>query len=817
MAARVKLHRALTICNIYTSDSHIMNATLLNSIYQQLPQPCLVVGDFKAHIILWGSRDTRLRGREIEDFMTSNGLPILNNRAPTHITHSVESAIDLSICSPQLTTDFYWSVSSTPGDSDHCYILITYEDPTNDADATNWNVKQARWDAYRTSPAWDNLPDCRVTSCDDLLIDLYQRITEASTESIPQFIRSKYFPKPWWNKQVKESNQQREVLYQRYRRNRTMHNLIQWKRKRAEHKKLVKESKRTSWREFVGSINYQTPSSALYQKMRRIKGTAQRKVNILHENGQSYSSIPEIAEKLAQTFCAVSGNDNYTNDFMTHKTHIEAQHIDFTSSNSETYNKPFTVEKLNHCLRHTRDTSPGIDQVHYKMIKHMPEAAKTYLTNIFNKFYTHSFFPAQWKTALVTAIPKPGKDHSNPTNYRPIALTSCLCKTLERLINDRLLDYLEANKKFSNIQCGCRRYKSTTDHLVRLENQIRTAFAKGEHFVSIFFDIEKAYDMTWRYGILKDLYNTGIRGYLPNFIAEFLKARQFKVVLQNYTTANQVQQNGVPQGSVLAVTLFAIKINSLAKVIPDNPHFLSSLYVDDLQVGMRHVNLEVIEQEMQQCLLNIQLWTNENGFKFSTAKTKAMHFSTLPGLHLNKPTLRLANNTIPYVDSIRFLGMQFDSKLTWKEHINKLRADCTKLIGIMRTMTSHDWGADQHGLMKIYRTYIRAKLDYGSQVYSSASETLLKSLNPIATEALRIATGAFKCTPVETLYTLADEMSLELRRNYLCLRYYYKIESHLDNPSNKYLIPLSNRALFNNKKIALPLSLRAQNILESIN
>ena len=82
---------------------------------------------------------------------------------------------------------------------------------------------------------------------------------------------------------------------------------------------------------------------------------------------------------------------------------------------------------------------------------------------------------------------------------------------------------------------------------------------------------------------------------------------------------------------------------------------------------------------------------------------------------------------------MRFLGITLDNKLTWAEHINRLKADCTKLLGMMKTVTSHNWGADQHRLMKIYRTYIRAKLDYGSPIYASASNTLFKSLNTITT------------------------------------------------------------------------------------
>ena len=137
--------------------------------------------------------------------------------------------------------------------------------------------------------------------------------------------------------------------------------------------------------------------------------------------------------------------------------------------------------------------------------------------------------PASSKEAHVIPVPKPSKDASNPTNYRPIALTSCVCKTLERMINERLVWYLESQNIITNFQCRFRKGRSTTDHLVRLESFIRDAFIKKEHVVSVFFDLEKAYDTTWKYGIMKDLQDLGLKGRLPEFISSFLSDRNFKV------------------------------------------------------------------------------------------------------------------------------------------------------------------------------------------------------------------------------------------------------------------------------------------------
>ena len=124
-------------------------------------------------------------------------------------------------------------------------------------------------------------------------------------------------------------------------------------------------------------------------------------------------------------------------------------------------------------------------------------------------------FSQSWKTAIIIPVPKPGKVLSDPGIYRPIALTSCLCKTMERMVNSRLTWYLERHMVITEYQSGFRRRRSTVDNLVTLETSFRDAYVGRKHLVSIFFDLEKAYDTTWKHGILLDLCKTGLRGHLP--------------------------------------------------------------------------------------------------------------------------------------------------------------------------------------------------------------------------------------------------------------------------------------------------------------
>ena len=126
---------------------------------------------------------------------------------------------------------------------------------------------------------------------------------------------------------------------------------------------------------------------------------------------------------------------------------------------------------------------------------------------------------------------------------------------------------------------------SSNDHLVRLETFVRDAFIKKEHLVSVFFDLEKAYDTTWKYGILKDMSDLGLKGRLPNLISSFLSDRNFQVKLGSTLSSAYKQEQGVPQGSILSVTLFNIKINNIVKCL--NPGVDCSLYVDDFVICYR--------------------------------------------------------------------------------------------------------------------------------------------------------------------------------------------------------------------------------------
>ena len=175
--------------------------------------------------------------------------------------------------------------------------------------------------------------------------------------------------------------------------------------------------------------------------------------------------------------------------------------------------------------------------------------------------------------------------------------------------------------------------------------------------------------------------------------------------------------------------------------------------------------METIEEKLQQCLIRIEKWATENGFKFSKTKTQCVHFCQLRGLHLD-PNLTIYGSQIPIVEEAKFWGLTFDKKLTFIPHIKALRLKCLKALDILKVLSNTDWGGDRTTLLNLYRSLIRLKLGYGSIVYGSARKSYLKTLDTIHHQGLRLALGAFRTSPIESLYAEAmNHLYMQEERN----------------------------------------------------
>jgi ribonuclease HI len=783
VAVKIHIRTLVTICSIYLPPSKNINKNSLSSLITQLPQPFILLGDFNGHNPLWGSPSINQRGNLIEQLITDHNLCLFNKEEITHFHFPSRTyhSLDLAICSPQTFQFWNFQADSNLYNSDHFPIILSDNTHINpNQRPSRYIFNSADWNVF---PILANITSDMVENC--TIDEAVQKVTSTIIYAADCCIRKscgriRRQTKPWWNQDCKNTYKEQRKAWNKFKRYPTTDNLIHYKKCKGIFRRTLRRSQKDSWARFVNSITSSITSKQMWDKVRRSSGVfPNNQINILHFNNQTISSLCDIANTIASSFASISQSTNYSNSFTRYKTTAEKKRIKFNTNLSLSYNSDFTKFELRRALQNTNNTSAGPDGISYSMIKNLSDSSLSNLLSLYNRIWQENVFPNSWRLATVIPILKPNKDPTNPLNYRPIALTSCLSKILEKMICSRLNYYIEINNCLSIYQSGFRRGRSTIDNIIALEEKVRNAFVKRHHLVSIFFDMEKAYDRTWRYGILRQLHNFNLKGNLPIFIENFLAKRYFKVQIGNCQSNVYEQEEGVPQGSVLSVYLFTIAIDSILREIP--PSVSGSLYVDDLHISCEGADMRYIERQLQATINKIVKWADMNGFSFSPTKTCAVHFCRKRGIHPD-PDIHVAGSTIKVCDEVKFLGVIFDKKLTFTPHIIHLRKKCERSLNILRVLSNTSWGADRTCLMQIYKSLIRSKLDYGSVVYGSARKSTLKRLNAIHHSALRLCCGAFRTSPVESLYVDCGETPLNNRREILSLQYYFRILSHSNHP-----------------------------------
>ena len=489
-------------------------------------------------------------------------------------------------------------------------------------------------------------------------------------------------------------------------------------------------------------------------------------------------------------------------------------HCLLTNNQSEdpALNLDFHMRELEGSLQQLeRRKATGEDTIENSMLKNLPTTSKQYLLDLFNKLWNEGTIPKEWKTSIILPILKQGKEASNPKSYRPISLTSCICKLFERMVSARLVWFLEKNAKFSPHQYGFRPGRCTMDPIAALTTDILDGFSDSKTTTAIFFDLEKAFDTISRHTIITNLTNMGVHGKILNFIYNYLEDRSIKVKIGKTLSHNEETQTGVPQGGVLSATLFNVAINSILDKLP--PGTRGSLYADDLVVYHVSKRIQTSARILQRAIKNLEDWASKSGLKFSSAKSEVVHFwrNIIGGKTRDYYPLKLYGEDIPRRESVKFLGLTLDRGLNWVPYIETLKAETMRSLNILRVVSKVNYGADRKTLLRLYWAICKSKLDYGSQMYSSASPNALKKLDSVHNEALRICTGAFRTSPVTSLQVEAGSPPLDLQRRELCLRYLLRLESSPEYQEKLNVLNNDHDPIYEqNNRSLLPIGFRSR-------
>ena len=797
VAVQLSIHKKITFCSIYIPPEQNFHQIDLENLINQLPKPFILSGDFNSHNEVWYDKKTDKKGKIVENFILENNLCLLDGKNFTFCRGNAQSHIDLTLLSPEIFTDFNWSIYDDQCGSDHIPIIIKTKNKYNFEGKPRWNINKANWPKFQKMANFTK-PHTDFQNINELCDYITQVIIDAATASIPivKPLIGK-IPIPWWNGQCRVAVKNKKCAFRRYIHNPTLENYISYKKSNAEAKRIVRQSKKTSWLHFLAGINPKTSIKELWSRVGSLKKKNKTHISMLNFENKLIHKPLEIANTLAQSMSDIASSKNRSENFIKFKNEND-QIFDFDLPNHAIYNTPITLREILAVLSRCSNSATGEDQIHYFMIKNLSSLNLEYIKSFYNIIFSQHLFPKKWSEALIIPILKQGKDPQNPKSYRPISLLSCLYKILDTIINNRLIWFLEKNLLFNKCQSGGRRNRNTMDHVCSISTEIQQAFALKKYHVSIFLDLENAYDKSWANHILQQLTNFKMLGHLPMFIQNFLTNRSIKVNTNNQKSNSFNLEMGIPQGSSLSATLFLVAINNLVEELP--PYIYRSLFVDDTRVSIITYDLKTAQEKLQNILHLFEEWCNKTGFSFSPVKTKVLICHRRKRVHPPEISLFLNQKRLECVPEFKFLGVILDSKLRWKPQLMKIKQESFSNTNLLKIISSSKFKTSTKNLLNIYKTMGLPKIEYGSEAYHTAPPSTLKILDPIHHKNLRICLGAFRTTPVQSLYAESNIPSLETRRKIMCIQYYFRSQEIPKNNTTINIHDQTKDLLFMNKK-----------------
>ena len=446
----------------------------------------------------------------------------------------------------------------------------------------------------------------------------------------------------------------------------------------------------------------------------------------------------------------------------------------------------------------------GPNSIPNKILHMIKELIAEPLAEIINLSFSTGIYIDKLKISKIIPIYKEKGSNTSCKNFRPISLLSNINKIIEKIMHQRLYDFLEKQGSIYDYQFGFRKSHSTDHALLDLTEDIRQAIDKNNFACGIFIDLQKAFDTVDHDILLKKLEHYGIRGISNDWFRSYLKNRKQLVSISGVESHLANMDFGVPQGSVLGPLLFLIYINDLHNAIKfcTTRHF-----ADDTNLLIYNKSLKQLQKDLNYDLRLLCRWLKANKISLNCGKTELIIFR-----HPNKQVnykLKIKINGTKLIPShqVKYLGIVLDPHLNWSHHTNGLASKLTRAAGMLAKIRHF---VPKNTLRSIYFGIFSSLLTYGSQIWGQYSNQHIKRLQKIQNKAIRIINFSNYNDSVDPLYykskilKLSDHVRL---KNFLFV--HNSLNNNLPSPlKNSFKLNTENhshttRSTFQNK-MALP-------------
>ena len=785
-AATVKVQCSrykLVVSAIYSPPRYNIKSEDYVKFLANLGNTFILGGEFNAKHVIWGSRYSSTKGRELLRAGEFLDCSFISSGSPSYWPTDINKYPDVIdfLVTRGISTNYVDVESCIDLSSDHTPVILTLSDRIIYAQPLpSLTNNRTDWEGYRKfleknisatgSPRTEDLLEEEVT----LFTNLLQRGARENTPPPRKFTKGKTYPV-----EVRQLIREKRKVRRSWQRTRDPSYKTEFNRLNQKLKRLLANLKNNEIDHYLKNLSAEANTNfSLWKATKRIKNPTLPAPPLRDGHGSWAKNNQEKADLFADHL------ESVFKPFSNNEANEAPEQTEINGDNAPIEYISFREVKQV-IKRLAPKKAPGYDKITAQLLKELPDIGLVKLTQLFNSSLRLKYVPLLWKKAEVITIPKPGKPLEEVTSYRPISLLPIISKVYEKLIAKRLKVIIERRGLLPNHQFGFRDCHSTIDQIHRLVDYIEKALEDKKVCSAVFLDVSQAFDKVWHEGLILKLSKLLPKSF-SSLLTSYLQNRFFRIRYYDAYSSYRVIEAGVPQGSILGPILYLLYTSD----VPVVPGVKVATFADDTAFLATGADSQTSARKLQYAANTLTSWSKKWRIKLNESKSQHVNFTLRREL---RHPIYINGQIIPYSDTAKYLGMTLDVKLHWKEHI-RIKSNQLKLTWKkMRWLAGRNSNLSIHNKLMLYKQIIKPIWTYGIQIWGCCSNTNLKSIQTIQNGILReIVNAPWYCRDSDIhrdlhMKTVAEERQLAALQHQKRLQNHVnRLATHLANPEGLF-------------------------------